>query len=88
MFSTIEIIIILLIGAGAGVFTGVMGGSGVVVVVPSLTLFLGFPVHVAIGTSLLTNVIAALVTSVIYYRHHNLYIKPGLWIAIGSVVGA
>jgi hypothetical protein len=88
MFSPSEIIIILLIGAGAGVFTGIMGGSGVVVVVPMLTLFLSFPVHTAIGTSLLINIVAALVTSFIYYRHQNLYIKPALWIALGSVVGA
>jgi hypothetical protein len=84
MFSPSEIIIILLIGAGAGVFTGIMGGSGVVVVVPMLTLFLSFPVHTAIGTSLLINIVAALVTSFIYYRHQNLYIKPALWIALGS----
>jgi hypothetical protein len=88
MFSTIEIIVILFIGAGAGIFTGIMGGSGVMVVVPMLTLFLSFPVHTAIGTSLLINIVAALVTSFIYYRHHNLYIKPALWIALGSVIGA
>lgn len=88
MFTPTEVIIILLIGAGAGVFTGIMGGSGVVVVVPMLTLFLSFPVHTAIGTSLLINIFAALVTSFIYYRHRNLYIKPALWIALGSVIGA
>lgn len=88
MFTPIEIIIILLIGAGAGIFTGIMGGSGVVVVVPMLTLFLAFDPHTAIGTSLLINIIAAVVTSVIYYRHQNIYVKPALWIAFGSVIGA
>jgi hypothetical protein len=88
MFSPIEIVTILLIGASAGVFTGIMGGSGVVVVVPMLTLFLSFDPHMAIGTSLLINIIAAVVTSFIYYRHRNIYIKPALWIAFGSVFGA
>ena len=87
-FSLLEIIIILLIGVGGGIMVGIMGGSGVMVVVPMLTLLLSFPVHIAIGTSLLINIVAALVTSFIYYRHHNLYLKPALWIALGSIVGA
>lgn len=52
-FSLIETAIILAIGSGAGVMVGIMGGSGVMVVVPMLTLLLSFPVHTAIGTSLL-----------------------------------
>lgn len=67
---------------------GIMGGSGVMVVVPMLTLLLSFPVHAAIGTSLLIDVIATVVTSFIYRRHQNVYIRPGLWIAFGSVFGA
>lgn len=88
MFSLIDIVAILLIGACAGVVTGIMGASGVMVVVPALTLALGFRIQIAIGTSLLINVIAALVTSYIYYRHSNIYVKPALWIALGSVAGA
>jgi len=88
VFSLLEIVIILLTGTGAGVMVGIMGGSGVMVVVPMLTLLLSFPVHTAIGTSLLIDVIATVVTSFIYHRHQNVYIKPGLWIALGSVAGA
>jgi hypothetical protein len=88
VFSVTEIVIILFIGAGAGIMVGIMGGSGVMVVVPMLTLLLSFPVHTAIGTSLLIDVIATVVTSFIYHRHKNVYIKPGLWIALGSVFGA
>jgi hypothetical protein len=65
-----------------------MGGSGVIVVVPALVLTLAFPIHTAIGTSLVINVIAALVAAFIYYRHGNIYVRPGLWIALGSVAGA
>jgi len=88
VFSLIEIVIILLIGVGAGIMVGIMGGSGVMVVVPMLTLLLAFPIHTAIGTSLLIDVIATTVTSFIYHRHQNVFIKPGLWIAVGSVAGA
>jgi len=88
LFSPIEIIIILLIGSIAGIMVGIMGGSGVMVVVPMLTLALSFPIHTAIGTSLLIDVIASIVTSFVYYRHQHLHVKPGLWIALGSVIGA
>jgi uncharacterized membrane protein YfcA len=88
MFSPVEIIAILLIGVASGVVTGIMGGSGVVIVVPALALFLAFPIHTAIGTSLFINVVAAAVTSAVFYRHRNIYLKPGLWIALGSVAGA
>ncbi len=78
MSPFIRIIIILFIGAGAGILTGIMGASGVMVVVPMLTLVLSFSVHKAIGTSLLINILAAVVTSIIYYRHCHLYSKPAL----------
>ena len=87
-FSLLEVVLILAIGSGAGVMVGIMGGSGVMVVVPMLTLLLSFPVHTAIGTSLLIDVIATVVTATIYHRHQNVYIRPGLWIALGSVAGA
>ncbi len=41
------------IGASVGVLTGFFGVGGGFVIVPSLTLVLGFPIRVAVGTSLL-----------------------------------
>ena len=88
MFSPVEIIVILLIGAGAGVVIGIMGASGSLIVVPGLKLFLDFRTQTAMGTSLLINVIAALVAAYIFYRHRNIHVRPALWIALGAVVGA
>jgi len=88
MLTLLDIVLILLIGAGAGVCTGIMGGSGVMVVVPTLTLLGILDVKEAIGASLLIDVFATLVTSAVYHRHDNVYLKPGLWVAAGSIVGA
>ena len=88
MFSPIEIIGILIIGAGAGIVIGIMGASGSMIVVPGLKLFLDFRTQTAMGTSLLINVAAALVAAYIFYRHRNIYVRPALWIAVGAVVGA
>ena len=88
MFTAVQIVLILVIGAVAGVITGIMGASGVAVVVPALVLILGFPVHTAIGTSLMINVVAAAVTARTFHRFGHIRLRPGIWIAIGSVFGA
>jgi uncharacterized membrane protein YfcA len=44
---------ILLIGAGVGLVTGLLGAGGGFLIVPALTLLAGLPVTAAVGTSLL-----------------------------------
>ncbi|WXG47128.1 MAG: sulfite exporter TauE/SafE family protein [Candidatus Atabeyarchaeum deiterrae] len=79
--------VFVVVGLCAGLITGIMGGSGVVVVVPIL-IFLGFPVHVAIGTSLFVDVAASLVASYTYHQHKNIDLSSGVWMALAAVAGA
>lgn len=87
-FSPVEIVDIVLIGFAAGVVIAIMGASGSLVVVPGLTLALSTEIHHAMGIALMLNFVAALVAAYVYYRHRNIYIRPALWIAGGTVVGA
>lgn len=80
--------LILVIGLVTGMTTGLTGASGVAVIVPLLSIVLGFEVHQAIATSLIVDVIASLVIAYTYSRHGHLRIGPGAWIALGSVLGA
>ncbi|MBS7270646.1 MAG: sulfite exporter TauE/SafE family protein, partial [Candidatus Freyarchaeota archaeon] len=82
------ILISVLIGLCSGAVTGLMGASGVLVVVPALTMAMGLSVHVAIGTSLAVDVIASIVVSYTYYRNKNVDLKSGVWLALGAVLGA
>lgn len=84
----ILILISVLIGICAGAVTGLMGASGVLIVVPALTMALNLPVHVAIGTSLAVDVIASIVVTYTYYRNKNVDLKSGIWLALGAVIGA
>lgn len=84
----VEIIKMIAIGILAGIVTGLTGASGVMVVVPLLNMLLNFSVHDAIGTSLMVNVIASIATAYPYYKHGNVDLKSGIWIAIGSITGA
>ncbi|HQM88527.1 MAG TPA: sulfite exporter TauE/SafE family protein [Exilispira sp.] len=83
-----NIFLLLAIGIFTGLTTGLTGASGVMVVVPLVTMILKFSIHEAIGTSLMVDIIAPLAISLTYYKHGNIDIKSGIWIAIGSIVGA
>jgi len=78
----------ILIGIFTGIVTGLTGASGVMVVVPLLNILLSFSIHEAIGTSLMVDIIALLAISYVYFKHGNIDIKSGIWIAIGSIIGA
>jgi len=78
----------ILIGLITGVVVGLTGASGVVVVVPLLTMILGYSMHTAVGTSLFVDMITPLFVAYSYYRRGNVNLKAGLWQAIGAVLGA
>ncbi|MGL4388110.1 MAG: TSUP family transporter [Brevinema sp.] len=88
-----NIIPILLIGFSGGVLSGLFGIGGAVVIVPMLTLIIGFPQKVAQGTVLALFLISpSMVAAFQYYKHGNTNIKIALilWIGvfIGSAIGA
>jgi len=79
--------VVLLIGCIAGIVTGLIGASGVMVVVPAFVM-LGYATSEAIGASLFIDTIASLVVAWTYFQNKKLNLKQGIWIAIGSVGGA
>ncbi len=84
----IPIEIEILIGLATGLVVGITGASGVLLVVPLLTILLKFSMHTAVGTSLFVDVITPLFVAYSYYRHGNVNLKAALWLAIGAILGA
>jgi len=82
-----EPFLLALVGLLGGVIMSFIGASAVMVVVPSLNL-LGYGMHVSIGVSLLVDVLASLAVGYTYWRHGNVDLSGGLWIALGSILGA
>jgi len=78
----------IITGLGTGVITSLIGASGVMVIVPILTMLFHVSVHSAIGTSLFVDVIASIAVSYSYYKNGNIELKSGIWIAVSSIVGA
>ena len=83
-----EIFLILLVGCFSGMVTGLTGASGVMVVVPLITILFKFPIHEAIGTSLVVDVLTSLVISVTYFKNDNIALKSAALVAISSVTMA
>jgi len=85
---SLNILIILLAGWGAGIVTGLVGASAVVLVAPVLITFLGYQPYVAIGISLATDIIASSISAYTYHQNDNLKLKEGLYLAFASVTAA
>jgi uncharacterized membrane protein YfcA len=76
------------IGLIAGVFSGVFGIGGGVLLVPALIYLAGFRQHMATGTSLAVLLPPVGIGAVIeYYRHGNVDLYAALVIAAGLTAG-
>lgn len=79
----------LLIGATAGVFGGLFGIGGGIVIVPALVVAFGFSQQKAQGTSLVA-LLAPVGTPALleYYRRGEADLKVGALLAAGFLVGS
>ena len=80
---------LVLVGVLAGVFAGMFGIGGGLVIVPALALLYGMKQHAAVGTSLgaLLLPVGAL-SAWVYWKNGNLNIGYSLLLAAGLLVGA
>ena len=83
-------LILLAIGLGAGVLSGLLGIGGGIVIVPALIYLAKFPPQQAVGTSLAVLVlpIGAAIGATAYYRAGHLDVKAALLLVAGMAVGA
>ena len=80
---------LLILGLVAGVMSGMFGIGGGIIIVPALTLLLGFDLLKATGTSLAALLMPVGLFAVIaYYRAGKLQILPAVLVAIGLLTGS
>ena len=78
---------ILIIGALAGVLSGMFGIGGGVVIVPALIIFLGFTTTQATSTSLTALLMPVAIFAVLQYHRQKLIdIRAAALIAIGLLI--
>lgn len=78
----------LVVGAVAGVLSGLLGIGGGAVMVPAMTLLMGLSQHLAQGTSLLVIIPTAISGSITHFRLGNIRRATAAWLSLGGVVGA
>ena len=77
-----QMAILVLIGLGAGMSSGLFGIGGGVLIVPALVYLLDFPLHRAVGTSLAAAAVYA------YYRAGHIDWQAAIILAATVFVGA
>ena len=82
-----QIITSLLLGFGIGIVTGILGAGGGGMILIVLIFVLDFPLHVAIGTSVLIMAITATSGTIGYALHGNIRPVAGLVIGFSAVGG-
>jgi uncharacterized membrane protein YfcA len=74
-------------GTAAGLFSGLFGVGGGVVIVPLLILWLGYGEREATGTSLGAIIVIATAAALAHGAYGNLHVDDGLLIGIPAVGG-
>lgn len=83
-----EVIVLLLIGLAAGIFGGMVGLGGGVIMIPAMVFFMGMTQLEAQGTSLAVMLPPVGLFAVMnYYKSGNLNIKYALLISLAFLIG-
>ncbi len=78
---------LILVGVAAGVFAGLFGIGGGIIIVPALLLFAGFPLVKATGTSLAAILLPVGILGVIaYYRAKVIDLRASVFLAVGLLI--
>jgi uncharacterized membrane protein YfcA len=75
------------IGTLAGLFSGLFGVGGGVVIVPLLVLWLGFDERLATGTSLAAIVVIAAAATAVHAAYGNVHLREGVLVGVPAVAG-
>jgi uncharacterized membrane protein YfcA len=75
------------IGTAAGLFSGLFGVGGGVLIVPLLVLWCGFGERLATGTSLAAIVVIASVATAVHGAYGNVHLQEGLLVGVPAVAG-
>jgi hypothetical protein len=78
----------LVIGAVAGLGSGLLGIGGGAIMVPAMVLLMGLSQHLAQGTSLAVIIPTAIAGTITHFRMGNVRLQTAAWLSLGGVLGA
>ncbi|MCA9487459.1 MAG: sulfite exporter TauE/SafE family protein [Nanoarchaeota archaeon] len=83
----VVILVLLIAGALAGIVTGLVSASAVIIMAPLLILVLNMNPYVAIGLSLGTDIVASIVAGRIYYKNKHVNLIPMIFFLFFTFAG-
>jgi uncharacterized protein len=84
----IEIIVLMLVGYGAGFLGAIAGVGGGIIITPVLTIYFGVPLTQAVGTSLIAVITTSAASSSVHVQRHVADIKLGMTLELATALGA
>lgn len=79
---------LFIIGIFAGSFGALLGLGGGFIIIPTLTILFGLPIHTAIGISLVGVIATSTGAAIVYVRDSKADIRLGMLLELGTTVGA
>ncbi|MFH0842840.1 MAG: sulfite exporter TauE/SafE family protein [Bacteroidota bacterium] len=87
--SVTTLILLLAIGVVTGIFAGMLGIGGAIIMVPALVFILGFSQHMAQGTSLAVMLPPiGIIAAYNYWKAGEVNIKFALILAVAFLIGS
>ncbi|MFW5991036.1 MAG: sulfite exporter TauE/SafE family protein [Candidatus Nanoarchaeia archaeon] len=80
-------LLLFIAGIGAGIVTGIFGGSATLIVVPLLVIFGGYHPYMAVGLALSIDVFSSLVAYYVYKIRNRITLKPALPMILSALGG-
>ncbi len=84
---SLNVLVLLGLGAGVGMMSGIFGVGGGFLMTP-LLIFLGVPAPVAVGTEANQIVASSVSGALAHFRRRNVDLKMGLVLLVGGIVGS
>jgi uncharacterized protein len=86
--SNLQILVLMLVGSGAGFLGAIAGVGGGIIITPVLTIYFGVPLTQAVGTSLIAVITTSAASSSVHVQRHVADIKLGMTLELATALGA
>src|SRR4051812_45323097 len=81
-------LLLVLIGAFAGLVGALSGTGGGLILAPMLALYFGLPIQQAVGTSLVAVITTSAASSSVHLRRHTADVRLGMTLELATALGA
>jgi uncharacterized membrane protein YfcA len=85
--TVLNVILILFIGFSAALFGSLIGIGGGTIVLPIIHFWMGYPLPIAIGTTLFSTIFRAISGGYGHFIRQNLNVKTTFWIGASGILG-